>query len=147
MLLRISSGILHDPANGVDGLVRDLWIRDGVVVAAPENAQADRVIDAAGLVVMPGGVDLHSHIAGPAVNAARQANPGALPGTTMTGRLYARLGYTTAIDAAIAPSGARHAHLEFADTPAIDKAMLVLLGNNAFALRSEEHTSELQSQR
>jgi len=68
------------------------------------------------------------------VNAARRLNPGALPSTIETGRLYAGLGYTTAIDAAIAPSGARHAHLEFADTPLIDKAFLVMLGNNVFAL-------------
>lgn len=140
--LRISNGALHDPANGFDGVVRDLWIRDGVVIAPPGDETPDRTIDAAGHVVLPGGVDLHSHIAGPAVNAARQQNPGALPSTIQTGRLYAGLGYTTAIDAAIAPSGARHAHLEFADTPAIDMAMLVLLGNNAFALEqiaAKEH--------
>lgn len=147
-LLHIAGGTVYDPANGIDGEVRDLWMRDGRVVAPTdprpqplsrkagkgETESADRVIDARGLVVMPGGVDLHSHIAGPTVNAARRLNPGALPSTTMTGRLYAGLGYTTAIDAAIAPTGARHAHLEFADTPMIDKAMLVLLGNNGFAL-------------
>jgi formylmethanofuran dehydrogenase subunit A len=134
-LLRISGGTVYDPANGIDGEVRDLWIRNGVVVGAPvADESPDRTIDAAGRVVMPGGVDLHSHIAGPTVNAARQLNPGALPSSVQTGRLYAGLGYTTAIDAAIGPSGARLAHLEFADTPVIDKAFLVLLGNNAFAL-------------
>jgi formylmethanofuran dehydrogenase subunit A len=147
-LLHIAGGTVYDPANGIDGEVRDVWIRSGKVVESSishplplsrkagrgEQEVPDRVIDARGLVVMPGGVDLHSHIAGPTVNAARRLNPGALPSTTMTGRLYAGLGYTTAIDAAIAPTGARHAHLEFADTPIIDKAFLVMLANNGFVL-------------
>ncbi len=37
---------------------------------------------------------------------------------------------TTAVDAAIPPLGARHAHHELRDTPIIDKAILVLMGNN-----------------
>ena len=39
------------------------------------------------------GVDLHSHIVGPTVNAARRLVPNRLPGTVETGRLYAGLGY------------------------------------------------------
>ncbi len=133
-LLQITHGAIYDPAHGVAGDVRDLWIRDGVVVEPPPDPRPDRTIDASGLIVMPGGVDGHSHIAGPAVTSARQQNPGRLPGTIETGRLYAGLGYTTAVDAAVPPSGARQAHLEFADTPTIDKAMLIPLGNNVFAL-------------
>src|SRR6478672_3051107 len=117
-------------------------MRDGRVDSPEPNEKADRTLDARGLVVMPGGVDLHSHIAGPTVSAARRLVPGRLPSTIETGRLYAGLGYTTAIDAAIAPSGARHAHFEFTDTPVIDKAFLVMLGNNAFALEqiaAKEH--------
>src|SRR6185312_9819710 len=100
-------------------------------------------------VVMPGGVDIHSHIAGSKVNAARSLRPeerrgpavarrpglrsgtlGSAPSTFATGYAYAGLGYTTAVDAAIPPLGARHAHHEFRDTPILDKAMLVLMGNN-----------------
>jgi formylmethanofuran dehydrogenase subunit A len=150
-LLRIAGGTVYDPANAVDGAVQDIWIRDGKIIADP-GMPADRTLDAAGLVVMPGGVDLHSHIVGPKVNAGRRLGEtrfkpalprtartrsgiaGSVPNTFATGYLYAGLGYTTAIDAAIPPSGARHAHLEFADTPVIDKAFLALLGNNVFAL-------------
>ena len=64
MNLHISNGHLVDPANGIDGL-HDLYIRDGKVVgigigigAAPAGFAADRVIDASGLVVAPGLVDL-----------------------------------------------------------------------------------------
>ena len=105
-------------------------------------------LDARGLVVMPGGVDMHTHIAGPKVNAARRLRPddrreakpirrtaqcrsgtvGSVPSTFATGALYAGLGYTTAIDAAVPPLGARHAHLEFADTPVVDAQLVVVIG-------------------
>jgi formylmethanofuran dehydrogenase subunit A len=71
--IRISGGLVHDPANDVDGEVRDVCLKDGKVVAdvGPEA----RRIDARGMVVMPGGVDIHAHIAGPKVNAARRLTP------------------------------------------------------------------------
>ena len=64
---KISQGTVYDPANGVDGEVRDIWIADGRIVAAPTDStiRPSRVIDASGLVVMPGGIDMHCHIAGP----------------------------------------------------------------------------------
>jgi formylmethanofuran dehydrogenase subunit A len=156
--LKISGGTVYDPANGVDGQVRDLWIADGKVVAAPTDpaVQPARDIDARGLVVMPGGVDMHAHIAGPKVNVARKMRPeekrnsevlhktvnthsgtlGSVPSTFATGYKYAGMGYTTAFDAAIPPLGARHAHEEFEDTPCIDKGFYVLMGNNHYVMRS-----------
>jgi formylmethanofuran dehydrogenase subunit A len=72
-VLRITGGRVYDPANGVDGEVRDVCIDDGTVVAdcGPDAPR----IDATGMVVMPGGVDIHAHIAGPKVNAARRLVP------------------------------------------------------------------------
>src|SRR3954465_4420835 len=73
MTLRIAGGRVYDPANGVAGEVRDVCLRDGKVV---EDVPADATrIDASGMVVMPGGVDIHAHIAGPKVNAARRLLP------------------------------------------------------------------------
>lgn len=164
-LLKIAGGTVYDPVHKVDGQVRDLWIRDGVLVDPPTepDARPDRVIDATGLVVMAGGVDMHAHIAGPKVNVARKMRPedkrkaavvrrtpltrsgtvGSVPSTFATGYLYAGLGYTTAFDAAIPPLSARHAHEEFHDTPVIDKGFLVLLGNNHYVMQQlaarEEH--------
>src|SRR4051794_13154255 len=157
MLLVIAGGTVHDPANHLDGVVQDVWIRDGVVVAAPADpaVRPDHTIDAAGLVVMPGGVDMHAHIAGPKVNLARKMRPedkrkapvvrrtattrsgttGSVPSTFATGYLYAGMGYTTAFDAAIPPLSARHAHEEFHDTPIIDKGFYVLFGNNHYVLK------------
>lgn len=156
-LLLIKNGILHDPANGIDGVVRDLWIEGGRVTTAPTDpaVRPARTIDATGLVVMPGGVDMHCHIAGPKVNAARKMLPddhrrarilqrtevarsglaGSVPTTFATAYLYAGLGYTTAFDAAIPPLAARHAHEEFLDTPLLDKGFFVLAGNNQYVMQ------------
>jgi formylmethanofuran dehydrogenase subunit A len=60
---------------------------------------------------------------------------GSNPSTFATGYTYARLGYTTAFDAAVPPLGARHAHEELHDTPVIDKGFFVLMGNNEFVMR------------
>ena len=155
---KIAGGTLYDPANGIDGLVRDLWIADGKIVAAPTDPAVKpvKVIDASGLVVMPGGIDMHCHIAGPKVNVARKMRPedkrkgellhsnkithsgtmGSVPSTFATGYKYIGLGYTTAFDAAIPPLGARHAHEEFEDTPCIDKGLYVLMGNNHYVMQA-----------
>jgi formylmethanofuran dehydrogenase subunit A len=144
---RITGGRIHDPANGVDGEVRDLCLDDGKVV---DDVGPDaRRIDARGMVVMPGGVDIHAHIAGPKVNAARRLSPeerrddpqdrteilrsgtgGLVPSTFTTGYRYTLLGYTTVVEAAAPPLAARHVLAELRDTPLIDKAFLVLMGNN-----------------
>lgn len=153
MNLKIQGGHVVDPANRVDA-VRDVWIDGGRVVEPPDDpgVRAERTIDARGYVVMPGGVDVHCHIAGGKVNGARMLRPeendavlprtattrsgtlGSVPTTFATGYKYAGLGYTTALDAAIPPLGARHAHHEFRDTPVLDKAFLVLLGNNHYIM-------------
>src|SRR5919206_1520196 len=146
-MLRIAEGRVYDPANGVDGEVRDVCLDGGrVVEELPEHAPR---IDARGMVVMPGGVDIHAHIAGPAVNAARKLAPeehradvlertaiarsgsgGTVPSTFATGYRYALLGYTTVVEAATPPLAARHTLAELRDTPVIDAAFLVLMGNN-----------------
>lgn len=155
---KIAGGTVYDPLHAIDGQVMDLWIQDGKIVAAPTdpNVRADKVLDAKGLVVMPGGIDMHCHIAGPKVNVARKMRPeekrlaapvmrthnthsgtmGSVPSTFATGYKYAGMGYTTAFDAAIPPLAARHVHEEFDDTPCIDKGFYVLVGNNHYLMRA-----------
>src|SRR5688572_22354113 len=71
--LRITGGVVHDPANGVEGDVRDVCIENGRIVATlPPDAPT---LDARGLVVMPGGVDIHSHFASSSCNHARRLVP------------------------------------------------------------------------
>ena len=67
--LLIRGGQLVDPAAGVDAL-RDIFLKDGRVaeIAAPgkcKQANGSEVIDATGLVVAPGLVDIHVHLREP----------------------------------------------------------------------------------
>ncbi|HMQ50835.1 MAG TPA: formylmethanofuran dehydrogenase subunit A [Anaerolineae bacterium] len=146
-MLRIVNGRVYDPIHDIDGEVRDICLKDGKVVAdVPPEA---RRLDASGMVIMPGGVDIHCHIAGPKVNLARKLQPeerrqdvhprtlftrsgtgGSVPSTFTTGYRYAMLGYTTAMEAAVPPLGARHTLEELHDTPVIDKGFFVLMANN-----------------
>ena len=67
MKLHIKNGRLVDPANNVDA-VTDLFIDGGKVAAtgaAPASFTADRTIDATGLVVAPGLVDLSARLREP----------------------------------------------------------------------------------
>jgi len=153
--LTLRNGRVFDPAAGIDGHVRTLCIEHGRMVEPFADGDWGRVIDATGLVVMPGGVDIHCHIAGPAINRARRLLPeqaaadiepardkrrggsgGIVPSTFTTGHRYAALGYTTAIEAAVSPTGSRQAHFELADTPNIDRGLLLLLANNERVLQA-----------
>ena len=71
-MLKIINGEIYDPVHGIDGEVRDICIENGRIVAW---ADGGTTIDASGMVVMPGGVDMHAHIAGPKVNSARKMRP------------------------------------------------------------------------
>jgi len=158
---RLTGGSVIDPAH--DGhRTRDLWIEDGRLVDQPENQKEDTEYDVAGMIVMAGAIDVHSHIAGGGVNTARlllpenhrahRPRPKDTPLSTAgwstfeTGSQYARMGFTTVIEPAILPHNALHAHLELADIPIIDKAFLTVLGNDDFllsALRDRESENVL----
>ncbi len=67
MKLLIKNGGLLDPANGVDETV-DILISDGRIAEIAQridSSDAERVIDAAGLVVCPGFIDMHVHLREP----------------------------------------------------------------------------------
>ena len=71
--LRIAGGTVYDPANGINGEVRDVCIDTAHIVAdLPASALT---VDAGGMIVMPGGVDVHSHVASASVNLARRLLP------------------------------------------------------------------------
>jgi len=148
--LVIRNGTVYDPANGIDGEVKDIHIDKGKIV---EKAGGEE-IDASGLIVFPGGVDIHTHIAGSKVNLGRLFRPEdhrkdrfvkstvarsgvgySVPTTFVTGYRYARMGYTTVMEAASPPLTARHTHEELNDTPILDKAAYTLMGNNHFIMK------------
>jgi formylmethanofuran dehydrogenase subunit A len=151
--LVLRNGYVYDPLNGVDGDKMDVLLSEGRVVDSINEREA-QVLDVSGKTVMPGGVDLHSHIAGSKINIGRLMRPEdhrrdevpkgrftragvgySCPSTFVTGYRYAQLGYTTVMEAAMPPLGARHVHEELFDTPIIDKGAFTLLGNNYFTLK------------
>jgi formylmethanofuran dehydrogenase subunit A len=170
-ILRITNGRIYDPINDIDGEVRDICVKDGKIVADVDLPPEAKRIDAQDMVVMPGGVDMHAHIAGPKVNLARKLMPedhrrdphpraripgqgftrsgsgGSVPSTFATGYRYAMLGYTTVMEAAVPPLGARHALEELHDTPIIDKGFYTLMGNNVllFKLIQEGRRDDLRN--
>ncbi|MCS7115188.1 MAG: formylmethanofuran dehydrogenase subunit A [Nitrososphaerota archaeon] len=152
MELLIKNGFVYDPVNGVNGEKMDILVKDGKIVEKIEGRRA-KIIDASGMVVMPGGVDIHSHIAGGKVNSGRLLRPEdhfkdferktpitrsgvgySIPSTFTTGYRYARMGWTTVMDPAMPPLEAKHTHEELSDTPIIDKASYPLLGDWWFVL-------------
>ncbi len=149
-MIRLKGGRIVDPAHGRDE-VGDLYIEAGRIAAPPPDRSAvTETYDVGGKVVMAGGIDIHSHIAGANVGAARlllaerhdgvpvadALARGALPTSHETGRLYARMGYTTVVEPAMTPQGAIQTQLELSLIPSIDRAALAVLGNDDFALRA-----------
>jgi formylmethanofuran dehydrogenase subunit A len=151
-MLRIINGEVYDPLNGINGEVRDVCVADDKIVSQVEPDSP--VIDASGMIVMPGGVEIHAHVAGPKVNAGRKMRPEdhreiviprtaitrsgtghTVPSTFATGYHFAGLGYTTVMEAAGPPLEARHVHEELNDIPIVDKGFYVMMGNNYFVMK------------
>jgi len=150
--LLIRNGFVYDPLNGINGEKMDIAIKDGKIVESVNERKA-RKIDASSMIVMPGGVDIHTHIAGAEVNSGRLLRPEdhvkdfecktavtrsgvgySIPSTFTTGYRYARMGYTTIMNPSMPPLEAKHTHEELSDTPMVDKASYPLLGDWWFVL-------------
>ncbi len=154
MLIKLAGGKVYDPANEINGEVRDIYLRDGMIVSPPaENERVDETYHLAGKIVMAGAIDLHTHIGGGKVNIARTMLPEdqrgherlkssltrsggghAAPSTLAAGYRYAEMGYTSCFEPAILPVNARQAHMEMADTPMLDTGGYAMLGNDELLL-------------
>lgn len=152
MELLVKNGFVYDPINDVNGEKMDVAVKDGKVVEKVNERKAKK-IDASGMLVMPGGVDIHTHIAGSEVNTGRLLRPEdhfrdfeqktsitrsgvgrSIPSTFTTGYRYSRMGYTTIMNPSMPPLEAKHTHEELNDTPMVDKASYPLLGDWWFVL-------------
>ncbi|MBI4343989.1 MAG: formylmethanofuran dehydrogenase subunit A [Euryarchaeota archaeon] len=150
MSLILKNGIVYDPRNGMKGEKKDIFIENGKVVEKLRDRKA-QVIDVSNKLVMPGGVEIHSHIAGGKVNVGRMLRPEdrlklimprtpltrsgagfANPTAFMTGYLYSKMGYTTTFTPAMPPLMAKHTHEELHDIPMTDKGAYALTDGNWF---------------
>jgi formylmethanofuran dehydrogenase subunit A len=154
MLTKLTGGKIYDPANGVSGEVRDIYVEDGKIVAPRPDARVGASYDVKGRIVMAGAIDPHTHIGGGKVTIARMLLPEdhlkdevartditragcghAVPSTMITGYRYAEMGYTACFEPAMLPVNARQAHMEMADTPMVDKGAFAMIGSDDFFLR------------
>ncbi len=141
----IRGGRVVDPEHKRD-TIGDVWIRDGRIIDPPAGGDASNVetIDAQGCVVMAGAIDVHTHVVGANVSAARLLLPeryadverpmtewtGAPFDLFSTGALYAGMGYTLVVEPAVAPSDAVATHAELECVPYVDRAALCVIGND-----------------
>lgn len=158
MITQLKNGRIYDPKHGKNGLIQDIYIRNGRIIHKPAaNEKISQTFDLTGKVVMAGAIDMHSHIGGGKVNIARMMLPefqerksytepeahictpgcthNATPSTTDAGFRYIEMGYTAAFEPAMLPINARQAHLEMGDTPMIDKGGYAMLGSDDYFLR------------
>jgi len=150
----IKNGFVVDPRNKINCEKMDIALKDNKIVKKVNEKNA-KIIDASGLTVMAGGVDIHSHIAGAEVNTGRIIRPEdhykdpvaktpitragtgySIPSTFVTGYRYAAMGYTSVFNGSIAPMKAKHAHEEFNDIPLLDKGTYILSGDWWFVLEN-----------
>ncbi len=160
----LKNGCVFDPTNNIDGEKMDILIKDGLIV---DNVSSNAsVIDVTNKLVMPAGVDLHSHIAGPKLSVGRLYRPEdirrgikttnnklldgfeagfSLPTCPTIGYRYTKMGYTTVTEAAVPPIEAKHVHEEISSIPNLDIPNLTLFGNNWFMLKyvKENNLDEL----
>jgi formylmethanofuran dehydrogenase subunit A len=148
----ICNGFVYDPVNGINGEKKDIAVKNGKIVEKVDDWKAQK-IDVSGMIVFPGGIDIHTHIAGSEVNTGRLLRPEdhfrdferktmitrsgvghSIPSTFTTGYRYARMGYTTIMNPSMPPLEAKHTHEELNDTPMVDKGTYPLLGDWWFVL-------------
>ncbi len=141
-MLKLCGGTVYDPLNNINGEVRDVLVQDGKIIeATTAPSEPVKEYDVSGKVIMPGAIDIHTHIGGGKVNIARcmmceqQSDDLIVPGTVETGLRYAEMGYTACFEPAMIAANSRQAHYEMADTPIVDVGAYVMLGNDDFFMQ------------
>ena len=155
MITKLQNARIYDPINRINGKIKDLYIKNGHVIDKPKHGEkVSTTINLKNKIIMAGGIDIHSHIAGGKVNLARLLLPeehrkylyssseklrsGSGLGTCSSfhiGYKYAKLGYSAVFEPAVLPSNARSAIIEMSDIPFIDKGTYTVLSNDDFLLK------------
>ena len=155
MITKLQNARIYDPINRINGKIKDLYIKNGHIIDKPKHGEkVSTTINLKNKIIMAGGIDIHSHIAGGKVNLARLLLPeehrkylyssseklrsGSGLGTCSSfhiGYKYAKLGYSAVFEPAVLPSNARSAIIEMSDIPFIDKGTYTVLSNDDFLLK------------
>jgi len=155
VITKLQNARIYDPINRINGKIKDLYIKNGHVIDKPKHGEkVSTTINLKNKIIMAGGIDIHSHIAGGKVNLARLLLPeehrkylyssseklrsGSGLGTCSSfhiGYKYAKLGYSAVFEPAVLPSNARSAIIEMSDIPFIDKGTYTVLSNDDFLLK------------
>jgi len=155
VITKLQNARIYDPINRINGKIKDLYIKNGHIIDKPKHGERiSRTINLKNKIIMAGGIDIHSHIAGGKVNLARLLLPeehrkylyssseklrsGSGLGTCSSfhiGYKYVKLGYTAVFEPAVLPSNARSAIIEMSDIPFIDKGTYTVLSNDDFLLK------------
>lgn len=76
MITCLKNGRLYDPAQQKNGVLEDIYIAQGRIVAKPSDpSKVTKTFDLSGKIVMAGAIDMHSHIGGGKINIARMMLP------------------------------------------------------------------------
>ena len=109
--LHLKNGKIFDPSNNIFNKKKDVYIKDGKIVKSLES-KAKQIIDCKDKIIMPGAIDLHTHIGGGKVNIARlmlqefhnnsdndyDLTASFVPSTLKTGLQYIEMGYTSCFE-------------------------------------------------
>jgi formylmethanofuran dehydrogenase subunit A len=142
-MILIRGAEIYDPAHAVNGQIQDLWVDGERIVPAPAEFGTPKIIDASGTILAPAGVEIHTHVAGYGLNAARRflvGDPLSLdlltpPAEIAAGR-YLSLGYTTVFDAASSPLMARFTSNDLQSMAGIDRGTFTQLGDHGLLLQA-----------
>ncbi|HCD33652.1 MAG TPA: hypothetical protein DER01_14680 [Phycisphaerales bacterium] len=140
-IIHLANAQVIDPTQS--DLPRDLYIHDGHLIAKPDVQTHVQTHDCTGYTILPGAIDMHTHLVPPAMNALRTlqnvvipdaVSPTLIGSPTWLSQQYLKLGYTTAIDAAITPGDAPAARLQLRELAPLDTGFLLLLSHHADVL-------------
>ncbi|HJK01748.1 MAG TPA: formylmethanofuran dehydrogenase subunit A [Methanocorpusculum sp.] len=149
----LKNACVIDPANHIFQEIMDIFIINGKI--SEKQPSSPKIIDCGGMLVMPGGIDSHTHICGTKVNFGRYMSPEdmragrvprgrgmrtvsgySIPTTYGNSYRYALMGYTTLTEGAMASLEARHTHEEFRHTPLQDGLILTLFDGDWGVMRA-----------
>ena len=112
--VHLKNGKIYDPVNDIFNKKADIFIKDGKIVESLDKS-ASETINCENKIIMPGAIDLHTHIGGGKVNIARlmlqefhknndseyDLTANFVPSTLKTGLEYIKMGYTSCFEPAV----------------------------------------------